>query len=194
METNADRGSKSGRTSVVDQRPLNSDRAIKSLSGRIEGDEETIACRADDLASVTRKEKPKSFVVPSEELLPGLVAHGAGEARRVFDIGEHEGLPNLLRLTAASGGGVDESFRGREVVLGTKVSERLAGGFQFEVGSIVVSEGTKRRRKQDPIDSHFVGSFDFSPALYRRPQPSTGFGGFALCQEDPPPRFIGRCS
>ena len=140
VQPDADRRGEAGVVAVVPQRALDRDRAVDRRAGGVEGGEEAVAGRVDDLPSPGRDDAPERVVVPAQEPLPRGVAERLREHRRADDVGEHERPAHVRRAGPPLLGGPQLALGRRGIDHRPEPLELLERGPQLEVRVIVVVE------------------------------------------------------
>src|SRR5229473_1358309 len=77
---------------VLGESTLNGHSTLDSGGRFVEDDEESIADLFDLLAPIAHEEGPKRLIVPTQQVLPRLIAEDLDQVGRLDDVREHEGL------------------------------------------------------------------------------------------------------
>src|SRR5262249_54307432 len=102
VDPNSHGWGEAGGLAVLRELPLDRDGAGEGFVGGFKSNEEAVAGGDDLLPSVGGELGPEGLVVDTEDALPGLVAEGFDQVRRLHDVGEHERLLDPSWCGAAS--------------------------------------------------------------------------------------------
>jgi hypothetical protein len=134
-----------------------------------EGDEEPVAGVVDLLAAVLREKPAECPVVPADEVLPGGVADGLDERRRVADVGEEEDAHGALRVGA--GEAAEQVADTTDVPRRSEPLEGRERSGELELRAVLVAVARVGLGDQDPGPRRLVGSLDLVEELHRPAQP-----------------------
>ena len=185
VEADPDRAGEADLGAQVAQRLLDADRTVDRRAGPVEGDEEPVAGRVDDLPSRGGDLRSRSMSSCLRR-----TASQAWSPRASARVVEPTMSVNMNVFVAVAGP-LRRSARSRSSRSAASMSTRAPSWandgkrrFELEIGAVAVVDAPQRARQDRAGSGHFVRRTDLAPALDRDAQLPDRAWRIALGQED----------